>query len=169
MQKYGFWVIPENEFYQELKEIITLYSKKYDAPAFVPHMAIFINQIAPTNEQVVNKVRQAANVTKPFAVSIGDVEFSTTYFQCVFARVRTNAHLLNAHLTLKNAFNIDEEIVYMPHTSLVYGNFDMMTREKIASEIYLKNTQFMANKITIVRMDTRDLKDWDMVEQVSFQ
>lgn len=59
--------------------------------------------------------------------------------------------------------------MYMPHASLVYGDLDMETREKICSEIQLKETEFMANKIVIVRADTSNPDDWDVVNKITLK
>lgn len=165
MKKFSFWIILENNLYQEIEEVVAKYSKEYNSPVFVPHMTLH-NPVVSTDEEVVRKVKQVVRKIKPFEIEVGDVEFSTTYFQCVFVRMKTSADLLNAHLSLKDALGVKEEHVFMPHGSLVYGNFDMETREKIANEIKLKGIKFMANKITIVRADSSDPKDWDVVEQV---
>ena len=87
----------------------------------------------------------------------------------MFARMRTSADLVNAHLILKDALSVEEQHVFMPHASLVYGDFDMVVREKLAHEIKLKSKNFTAEKITIVRANSRDPKEWNIVEQVSIQ
>lgn len=165
MTKFSFWIIPENDVYQEFNKIITKYSDTYTSPKFVPHMTIH-GVVESTDKKVVETIHKAVNNIKKFEVEIGAVEFSTTYFQCIFARIKTNAKLFNTHLTIKNAFNINDNNVFMPHASLVYGDFDMETREKIIQEIEIKNNSFMASKITIVRADTSNPKDWAIVDQV---
>lgn len=167
-KKYGFWVIPENKTYQVFERIIRKYSKKYNAPMFVPHMTIH-GVIESTEEKVVRGVKKVADKIRPFEVQVGEVEFSTTYFQCVFARIKTNAKLLNTYLALRDSLEFTEKHVFMPHASLVYGDFDMETREKISKEIEFSNEKFMVNKITIVKADSRDPKNWHIVEQVQVQ
>jgi len=166
MKKFSFWIIPENDFYQEIEEVVIKYSKEYNSPVFVPHMTLH-GSVISTDEDVVRRVEQVASKIKPFEIKIGEVEFSTTYFQCIFVRMKVNAKLLEAHLALKDVLDFKESHVFMPHGSLVYGDFDMETREKIAKEIKLKGIRFMANKITIVRADSSDPKEWDVVDQVS--
>jgi len=167
MSKFGFWIIPENELYQELDDLIKKYSKEYGSPTFVPHMTIHGAVDTTSDQEVVEDVRQAVQDIKPFEINVGEVEFSTTFFQCVFARMKTSAPLLDTHLALRRNLGYKESHVFMPHASLVYGDFNMKTREKIASEIVLKETHFMASKITIVRADSNDPKDWEIVEQVN--
>jgi len=168
MKRYGFWIIPENDFYQELKKLIRKYSKKYSSPSFVPHMTIH-GSVASTDKNVIEDVLKVASKIKPFEVEVGEVEFSTTYFQCIFARMKTSAIMLNTHLALKKQLKDAENNVFMPHASLVYGDFDMKTREQIVSEIKLKGNKFLANKITIIRANSRDPKDWSTVEHIRFK
>ena len=167
MKKYSFWLIPENDLYQDIEKVIVKYTGEYGSPVFVPHVTTH-STVVSTDKQVVNDVQRAISEIESFEVQVGDVEFSTTYFQCVFARIKTSAELLNTHLSLQDALEGEKNHVFMPHASLLYGDFDMQTRENIAKEIRLKTSSFMANKITIVRADSRDPKDWSVVSQVSF-
>ena len=149
MKKYGFWIVPENISYQELEKIIEKYGEKYNSPLFTPHMTIH-GVVSSTDEEVVKIVEKAVKETKPFGLEIGEVEFSSTYHQCIFARVKTNANLFNAYTSLRKAFGAEEKHVFMPHISLVYGDFDMEEREKIIKEIEVKNKNFEATKILLL-------------------
>ena len=167
MTNYTLWLIPENELREELEEIIARYAKKYHSPVFIPHITLY-SGVLSTNEVVTEKLRNVAKNIHPFKLELGNVAFSTTYFQSVLVRVKTTAKLLNTHLAIKKAFDIQEQHVYMPHMSLVYGDFDMETREKIASEIKIKNRQFMGKKIAVVNGDSDDPADWVLVDQIPF-
>lgn len=168
MNKFSFWLIPDNDLYKELKEVTQKYGKEYNSPVFEPHVSMH-SSVASTDQKVVEDVRRAISAIKSFEVKLGDVEFSSTYFQCIFARIKTSAELLNTHLALKDSLSYKKDHVFMPHAGLVYGDFDMQTREKIAKKINLKTTHFTARKLTIVRADSRDPKDWGILEQVNFQ
>jgi len=148
MRKYGFWIIPENEVYDEMQEAITKYSSKYKTPSFKPHMTIH-TVVSSTDERVVKDTKKAVAKINPFKLTVGNIEFSTTFFQCVFARINTNANLMNAHLALREHLKYKDKHVYMPHASLVYGDLDMETREKICSEIKLKGKEFTANTLLL--------------------
>ncbi len=165
MQKYSFWLVPENEIFQEFESIIAEYAQKTGSPTFSPHMTIH-GTVESTDEQVVADVIKASQSLSPFLLEIGDVECSTTYFQCVFVRIKTSAQLLDTHLRLRKALNFKEPHVFMPHASLVYGDLDMSERVRISREIFLKNKSFEARAITIVRADSGDPKDWTAVDRV---
>jgi 2'-5' RNA ligase len=122
--------------------------------------------VSSTDENVVKVTREAVKGLRPFSLEVGEVEFSSTYFQCIFARVKTNANLFNAHMALRHSFGMEEERVFMPHLSLVYGDFEMEKREKITKEIDIKNKFFEAKEITIIRADLPNPDTWEIVEQV---
>lgn len=165
MKKYGFWIFPENELYQEIESIIRKYSTAHKTPFFPPHLTIH-GVVDSTDTKVIETTQGAVKNIQPFELELGDVEFSNTYFQSIFVRVKTSAKLLSAHMAISQGFGITEPKTYMPHISLVYGDFPMSKREKIAAEITLRNRKFTASKITIVRADTADPADWDTVGTV---
>ncbi len=166
MSTFSFWIIPENDFYQELESVIAKYSKEYGYPIFPPHLSL---HPALTADEVtlVGQVKEAARKILPFEMQVGPVECSTTYHQSVFVRLRTSAELLTAHMTLKQALGVTEKFVFMPHISLVYGDFDMHLRDSIAQKITLTGTSFQATAITLVREDSPEPNDWNIVERIS--
>lgn len=167
MNKFSLIIIPEEDSYQEFEKIIQKYSKEYKTPLFVPHLTMISHAYFP-GDTVVETVRKIVKQFKPFELQVGNVEISTTYHQCVFARTNTTAGLMNLHLSLKESLNIQEKHVFMPHLSLVYGDLDMTTREKISQEIKLKSTGFTAKKITIIIAGSTDPKDLSVVEEIAF-
>jgi len=88
----------------------------------------------------------------PINLTLGQVSFSTTYFQSVFVRVESTAELLDLNLDLKKEFEMENN-VFMPHISLLYGVDDMRLREKIASDIKIARFSFRADRLIIVPVD----------------
>lgn len=164
--KYGFWIIPENNTYKKFEEIIEKYCQKLGTPCFIPHMTIH-GVVESTDEAVVKTIEKVAEKKKPFEVEVGITEFSSTYFQCVFSRIRTSSKLVNLHMPIREAFRFTDKHVYMPHASLVYGDIDMETREVISNEVNLSGQKFEVSKISIVRADTSDPDEWNIVDQVN--
>lgn len=165
MNKYGFWVVPDGEVYESLKAVITDLSKKMNAPAFSPHMTLH-GVVESNDNEIVEKVKEAAKHISQFELELGPIEFSTTYFQCVFVRIKATAQLFNAHLELRKAFGISENHVFMPHASLLYSDMDMEEREKVAKSTRLQHHTFIAKEITIVRADQPDPETWEVVAVV---
>ncbi len=167
MNKYGFWITPDGEVFAELQKTINELASRYTAPTFSPHMTLH-GVVESTDSQVVEKVQNAIKNTQPFKLELGVVEFSTTYFQCVFVRIKTNANLVNAHLELRNAFDSPANHVFMPHASLLYSDMNMEEREKVSNSITITESSFVANEVTIVRADESNPKTWEVVAKVLY-
>lgn len=164
--KFGFIVIPEGKVFSTFDTLIEKYGKKLHTPTYPPHLTL-MHTVEGNEKDIINQVQSTARTIKPFKVEVGPVEFSTTFFQCVFARVYTTAELLNAHLNIKSALDSQEKHVFMPHISIVYGDLSMQAREKISQEIILPKLSFVVDHIIIVNGDQPDPKTWNVIKRVS--
>ncbi len=165
--KYSAWIIPSKPVFNELNEVINNLSLKYKGPVFKSHMTVLGN-IDEELSKIQRAVEESVMGLDPLTLSLGPVSFSTTYFQSVLVRVNSTAPLLNLTLNIKKLLNIENH-VFMPHISLMYGNHDMKTREKIAAEIKLKNLPFIANEIVIVPIpEKQNPSEWAPIATIPF-
>ncbi|MBI5355989.1 hypothetical protein HZB78_00045 [Candidatus Collierbacteria bacterium] len=163
--KYSIWIIPPEPIFSQLSKIINELSLKYNCPVFKPHLTILGNMDHELSEikQVVEKI---VSDLDDLNLSFGPVSFSTTYFQSVLIRVNSTAKLMQLHFDIKKLLK-NENIVYMPHISLMYGNHDMETREKIASGLSLNLSSFTAKQVVIIPEKPKPV-DWKPVAIISF-
>ncbi|MBI2334274.1 2'-5' RNA ligase family protein [Candidatus Daviesbacteria bacterium] len=165
--KYTLWIVPNPQIKSILEKIILDLSQEYGGPYFEPHMTL-LGDIEVSEKEILEGTQKLASSIKPFALTLGEISFSTTFFQNVFVRVKSNAKLMDANLKAKQVFKMDNNL-FMPHISLLYGDHDMSTREKIASNIELSpDLSFRAEKISVVTSSSRNPRDWQHVVQFSF-
>ena len=163
--KYSIWIIPPEPIFSQLSRIINETSYKYNSPVFEPHLTILGNidhelgEIKQTVEKIVSDLDD-------LNLSFGPVSFSTTYFQSVLIRINSTAKLMQLHFDIKKLLK-NENIVYMPHISLMYGNHDMETREKIALGINLRLNPFISKQIVIIP-EKPEPEDWKPVAIIPF-
>ncbi len=163
---YTLWVIPSPEIKKILEDVILKLGDKYKGPYFEPHMTLLGN-ISCTKEEVIEKTKELCREIKSFEISLGEISFSTTYFQSVFVRVKSSASLMELNLKAKEVFKMENSL-FMPHMSLLYGNQQMELREKAVSEVKLpSNLSFKVDKL-VVTPCTDDPKDWAHLIEVSF-
>lgn len=154
---YAIWIIPPEPTYCYLQEKIEKLASEYGSPVFEPHLTL-LSGINEDLQTVVEKVTTIANRQQPLPLSFGPVSFSTTYFQSVLVRVNSTAPLLQLHLDIVKTFNVDLG-VFMPHMSLVYGNFPMSLREQIAEKIEINPPAFVAKELVIMSAES-DPNEW---------
>lgn len=122
--------------------------------------------IPEDKEEVIRKTKAIAKRIVPFKLTLGEVDYSSTYFQCVFVRVKTSLSLLEARMNLQKTFKIDT--FFMPHISLYYGNIEPEVREKIAKAIKLSKLSFKVDKL-IITPATEDTSKWRHLAEIPLQ
>jgi 2'-5' RNA ligase len=158
--KYSIWIIPPQPIFDEVSKIIGDLSSEYKAPVFKPHMTVLGN-IDRELDDIQKAVEMVAKDTGKLTLSLGPISFSTTYYQSVLVRVNSTAQLMQLNLDIKKLLDIENN-VFMPHISLMYGNHDMKTREKIAAGIKLQSSTFIASEIVIIP-EKSEPKEWEPI------
>ena len=161
--KYSIWVIPPAPLNKHLLDIIKQLADVYQGPLFEPHMTVLGN-IDLELKKLDESVRKVAVITPKLNLSLESVSFSTTYFQNVLLRVKSTAELLNLNIELKKALNEDNN-VFMPHISLLYGDHDMHLRENAAKSISQMNTNFTVDRL-VLTPSTPNPKDWKHLAEI---
>lgn len=162
---YSLWITPTSDLKKSLDELILKLSKKYKSPKFKAHMTL-LGDINSDEKTIIEGTKKLASKLETFDLQLGELSFSTTYFQSVLVRVRSTDELMEANLKAKKVFQMDNN-VFMPHISLLYGNHQMKLRGKIASEIELpKYKYFKAEKIIVIP-STQNPAEWTHLAEIS--
>jgi 2'-5' RNA ligase len=83
-------------------------------------------------------IRQSAQVAaalRTFAVRLEDIDFRDEYFRSLFVHAALTEPLRKAYQAACQAFNRRREPAFMPHLSLLYGNFPRSLKEELIAEI----------------------------------
>ncbi len=135
-------------------------------PKFEPHITIaFAGLLKGEAKSILPVVEKAVKNIPPVPIEFTEVSVSTTYFQCVFARVKPNLELLRAHQYINGALRHHDPSMYIPHMSLVYGNMDLVQRFAIARKIKLPIIKFLADRLCVINADSLNPKTWKHVAE----
>lgn len=163
MTGYSIWIPIEGKHKKVLERIVAELAGNYGCPLFEPHLTL-LGPIDEEKDEVIKKTKELATLHDPFELEIEKVDYSTTYFQCVFARIKTNQHLINFRMKAQEMFGIDK--FFMPHISLFYGNVPTPTRAKIVRELDLPEIAFTAEKL-IITPAVEDPDKWERLAEIS--
>lgn len=164
-EQYSLWITPSGEVKEVLQKIINRLSSSYNGPIFEPHMTLLGN-IKIHKDQMIEKAKNLSTELTQFPLSFSEASFSTTYFQSVFIRVKSTASLMNANMKAKEIYR-QENTVFMPHISVLYGDHSMEEREKITYGIILPTHTFMATSLVVVPSAT-DIATWIPIAEFKF-
>ena len=167
---YSLWLVPNEETEQKyLSKTISELATKHKGPVFEPHLTILgdVNLELDVLCEKVNKVVQNTPVLK---LETSSVEYSTTYYQCVFVRVKPTPEMMQLYEDLKVNLGLTSPSVFMPHISLFYGNLPYLERNEIATSLEIETQVFTSQAIVITPSGADVPPDkWEHLRELSFQ
>lgn len=166
LQKYSIWLMPSGKVYNKLAKIISQLSEKYSSPHFEPHITLLGLTIG-AEEEVITKTFQLAKILQPFEITFNKVDYSDEYFRILFIRVKETKDIMEANLKAREIFNRQGDPKYIPHLSLMYGNFSPEIKEKIIKDIGGKfNIRLRVKSIHLFKLKTKgDPKSWCKIKE----
>jgi hypothetical protein len=165
---YSLWIVPQEQKVKSyLESLIADLAKTYSGIRFEPHATILGNMSLPLPE-VKNGLKKVAAKQKPFFVETGSVEYSTTYYQCLFVRLKPNPDLMSLYDTVKQVYGLTSPSVFMPHISLYYGDVPYAVRHEIMESITFRPQKFLINSIIVTPGGENPPSAWKHVYTSTF-
>ena len=131
---YSLWLVPSGEAHTRLQDVVSQLSERYHTPSFEPHITL-LGEVVGSESELASKTRELISAVQKFRVELDSVDCREEYFKCLFLNVRENDALRKANNTSKRIFGRHTDQTYMPHLSLLYGNFSPATKEEMIREI----------------------------------
>ncbi|HLD39597.1 MAG TPA: 2'-5' RNA ligase family protein [Candidatus Nanoarchaeia archaeon] len=165
---YSLWLMPSGESYNRLNSIISQLSRRHNAQYFEPHVTL-MGEILGTEDELVSKTAKLSSLIQKYEIDLGKVEFLPEYFKCLFLRARESDKVMLANEVTRKVFGREHDPKYMPHLSLLYGDFSPTIKEemiaKIGNDISIK---FDVNSIHLFSTNGEP-KDWYRVKEFSLK
>ncbi len=170
---HSLWMIPTGSALKVYDEIVGTTARQLGTFHFLPHVTLVAALMAPVQD-VIERTRHLATLLAPYEFELDDLSQKDAYFQCVFATMKRTDAVVDANETARQVFEEKRlDPPYMPHLSLIYGEFD---HDRKTNEIIPKLREQLQER----GVDTRrlpvdaieiwstqgDVKDWYLVERV---
>lgn len=126
--------MPTGEVYLTLANLISDLSKEYSSPRFPPHVTL-LGELTGSYEEIESRALRLSLNLRPHAVKLTKVEYLDQYFRALFIRVQETEEIIEATLRATEIFDRQRDPKYMPHLSILYGNFPSATKDKIIRKI----------------------------------
>ena len=127
---YSLWLMPGGQVYRRLRGVILTLSRKYATPAFKPHVTL-LGRIVGPRRQVLAKSAKFARGMRPLVVRLGSLDGLDEYYRCLFVRAAKTGPLTKANRAARRVFDLQKQPAYMPHLSLMYGDFPPRAKKQI--------------------------------------
>lgn len=160
--KYSLWLMPSENAYNKLAEIISGLSKKYSTPNFEPHVTL-IGSLVGSEDDMIAKTSRLAIGIKPYQIKLTKIEYLDEYFKSLFVRVEETEDVMEVNLKARKIFSRENDSKYVPHLSLLYGNLSQKIKKEIIENMGNVDISFFVKSIDIFSTKG-EVKDWHRVK-----
>ncbi len=145
----AYWLIPaepERSFFQDI--IIDL-ARRYNAPAFEPHMTIHVES---NREDVAEEaITKAVSCCRLIQAKVLGTNQSGEFIKTLFVQFAPNARLRRLNEIIRNAAQDSSDYEFKPHLSLLYKKMSIPARRQLANSISLPFSEVIFDSIKAVR------------------
>lgn len=162
---YTLWLM-QDEMRKKFAGLIKKLGAEYGGPIFEPHVTLLGGIELPQTE-VIRRSEQLVHGQKSFPIILRQIDYEDYFFRTLFIKAEVTEQLQNLHNRAKEIFEIGGTSTYMPHLSLLYGNYPVELKERIIKKIGQDQTfQFQINSVHLVKGG--EVKDWQIIRAFPF-
>ena len=159
---YSIWLIPNNDKYILLRNIIIDLSHVFEGIKIIPHVTL-VSNLDYNEEFLLKKVAVIAKKIRPFNVYFNEIDYLDNFFQSFFLKVKANTQLTNARkLALIHFPEINDN--YNPHLSLAYGDKNEEVKRNLKKKIECPVKFFNIKELYLAHNDEINLK-WKVIDK----
>ena len=161
-----YWLTPAEPARSFFASIISDLATRFDAPAFEPHLTVYVTKMGNENPDELPK-RVLAGCAA-YRLSIRDIDYSDEFTKTVFVQFQPNEDLTRLTAKFRRASLFRNEYRLNPHLSLIYKRMSRETKEEIASSLSLPFQEILFDSVKAVispaEITTRkDVEAWRVV------
>jgi len=165
---YTIWLVPNEEKVKTyLAQIIKELADKYNGPIFEPH-ATLLGDLPLRLDEVTKGCEHFVSKTNSFKAEIDSIEYSTTYYQCIFARLKPTPELMSLYDLAKQSLGLTKQSIFMPHISLFYGDVSYQLRQEIVDSMQFVPQQFTVASVIVVPGGENPPSEWKHLTELKF-
>jgi 2'-5' RNA ligase len=143
--------MPGGEVCECLEAVNHWLSDRFNAPQFPPHITLLASCVGARPDMLRRSARLAATL-RPFPIRLEEIDFRDEYFRCLFVHAALTEPLRKAHHAACTEFARGRDSAFMPHLSLLYGNFAPSIKEQLMREFGPRlDVQFKVRSLHLYR------------------
>lgn len=168
MRSYSIWLMPTGKINQRLAKIILKLSRKYKSPKFKPHVTL-TGGFTGKKKDLLSKTENLSELIKPFTVNLTEASHLSEFYRSLFIHAEKTPELMRANRMARKLFGVPNGRKYMPHLSLMYGNFSMKIKEKIIKSLGKKFDINFKVKGIYLGFNNERKKQWPIIRKFALK
>jgi 2'-5' RNA ligase len=164
---HSLWLMPTGEAYEKFSGLIKHLAQAYHGPVFEPHVTL-LGGVRQAEDEIFRGAAQLVSGQQPFPIILRTVEYQDVYFRALFVRAERTEPLQAFYTRAKELFAMPDLPEYLPHLSLMYGNFPQPVKEHIIQAIGRDHTtEFPVSSVHVFNT-AGEAHTWCRVKELPF-
>jgi len=161
----SIWLMPNNDII-DYSNIVQDICKSLGKKPIIPHITL-VSSFDNTIDYSLKKLDQLFSNQKSFLIKSNGFLLTNHYFKSICMKIDMNNTIKKLRNKSLEHFQCKEDNNYIPHMSLVYGDFDDNIKKEIVEENkkLLSKNEIMVSSIAIATNDEENL-DWKIIKEV---
>ena len=161
-QSYAIWLMPHGNDKHQLKAKIQSLSSDFDGPLFEPHVTL-VGGFLGEEKKLLKKTETISKIIAPFIIVFDGVAYFNEFFRSLFLKVKFSSQLGAARVLACTELEWKEN-KYLPHLSLIYGDYTVKQKGKMILSLDSVIDSFSVNNIYLAHNDEINLK-WEVIRE----
>jgi 2'-5' RNA ligase len=165
---YHLWLMPQADSNDYLSEVVRKLSRAHQTRLFDPHITLVGGITGPEEELVAKTEKLASNLIR-IMITPQEVQYLNEFYRSLFLAVTPTESLINANKLAKQLFELPLNEEFMPHLSLLYGDFSVIEKERIKGELDSNLLRkFNVDRIVLIRTNSQS-DEWTSVKSFTLK
>lgn len=166
--KYSLWLRPFGDVAFSIQQRINKLSEQYNAPSFEPHVTL-LSGMRYGETELIQLTDTLAGALKPFDILLTKAGYRDKFYQSLFVHIKKSEELMNAYQTAVQLFGCEEQEEFIPHLSLMYGDFSQEEKERILSIMGREfHIRFEVHSLLLVKTEGKP-EEWQKIHLAEFK
>jgi 2'-5' RNA ligase len=153
----------------ELQTVIETIGDVSGGPRFVPHVTLLANIPEAPEAELIQKLHILVGDMKAFDVSLGDLEMQDAYYRALYYRIVPESAIIESHKAANQLFTVIDEQDYLPHLSVVYGNYTQEQKKGFKEHATVTpGTPLLLDRVSLWKTDG-GVTSWKRIETAPLQ
>lgn len=161
MKPFSVWLIPEQNVFDHLSEVIVALAQRLGGPVFDPHMTAFSGRF-DGDAELIRAFCELRFFLKPFEAVYRGVGHDRDYFRSLFLELNEDRAVLRARQVFFDSVAARPSPIRSPHISLVYGELDTAEKRVLARETSMSFSTITFDRVRLVRPADADFGWYNM-------
>lgn len=165
---YHLFIEPKDALREKLQSLIDSFAEEYGSPRFAPHVTLLARIPGNSDQEVIETAKTLAAALAPVQITLGALGMEDAYYRALYIRIQEKDTVTKLYQDAAEAFSMMADDSYLPHLSLLYGNYSLERKQESAQRLpQLQGERFIAESLHVYRTEG-EVGKWGEIGVIPF-